>query len=460
MSQPILMPKLGQSDEVAPIVKWRKRIGEAVNKGDILFEIETEKAVLEVESFYAGNLIKIVGPAGQAAPVNAIVAFLGKPGEKAPDVAAAPASAAATASPGVEHNSGGRHGGRPSRVENKDSALPSGGSGSVPTVAAPLAASAVPSKPGRLLISPRARALANTSCIDPSGIAGSGPDGRIVEKDVRAHLDARGYDKLRISPAAKALAAQQKVDILAVTGTGEGGRIMTEDIQRAMAERPKPLTLMRQTIARRLTQSVVTSPHFYVTVSVDMGDLLKLRQEAKTRGSDYSVTDFILEACIMTLQEVPEVNSSTDGQSVRWHASVHLGLATSRPDGLVVPVIRDAQKLTLVELHQAAKALAARARDGKLLPEEMSGSTFTVSNMGMLNVENFTAIINPGESAILAVSSTLPTPVARDGNVVVRPIMKITLASDHRLVDGAMAARFVNAIKTKLEDVSLWTRSI
>ncbi|MEI7436144.1 MAG: dihydrolipoamide acetyltransferase family protein, partial [bacterium] len=250
------------------------------------------------------------------------------------------------------------------------------------------------------------------------------------------------------------------VDILTVTGTGEGGRMMTSDIKRVIAERPQPLTRMRQIIAQRLTQSVVTSPHFYVTVAVDMGGLLELRKDAKARGINYTVTDFILEACILSLQEIPEVNSSTDGRAIRWHSSVHLGLATSRPDGLVVPVIRDAQRLMLMELHEAAQALAARARDGKLRHEEMSGSTFTVSNMGMLDVENFTAIINPGEAAILAVSSTLPTPVARDGRVVVRPVMKITLSSDHRLIDGATAARFVNAIKTKLEDAALWTRLI
>ncbi len=150
------------------------------------------------------------------------------------------------------------------------------------------------------------------------------------------------------------------------------------------------------------------------------------------------------------------MNSSTDGKTARWHGAVHLGMATSLDDGLVVPVIRNAQDLSLAELHAAVVTLAAKARDGKLLPEEMSGSTFTVSNMGMLNVENFTAIINPGESGILAVSSTAATPVVRDGKVVVRDLMKITLSSDHRLIDGAVAARFINAIKSKLEDMNLW----
>jgi pyruvate dehydrogenase E2 component (dihydrolipoamide acetyltransferase) len=187
-----------------------------------------------------------------------------------------------------------------------------------------------------------------------------------------------------------------------------------------------------------------------------MTDLLEYRKELKQKNLQYSVTDFILESVVLALQESPAVNSSTDGKSAWWHSSVHLGMAASIADGLVVPVIRNADKLSLKELHDTAADLAARARDGKLMPDEMTGSTFTVSNMGMLNVENFTAIINPGEGAILAVSSTNEKPVVRKGQIVVRSIMKITLSSDHRLIDGAVAARFANTIKTKLEDVELW----
>jgi pyruvate dehydrogenase E2 component (dihydrolipoamide acetyltransferase) len=216
------------------------------------------------------------------------------------------------------------------------------------------------------------------------------------------------------------------------------------------------MSRMRQVIAQRLTQSVLTAPHFYVTVEADMTDLLALRKEINEGSVKYSVTDFILKAVILALVELPVVNSTTDGKTIRWHAVVHLGLATSLDDGLVVPVIHDAETLTMQELHQAAEALAARAREGKLRPDEMTGSTFTVSNMGMLNVENFTAIINPGESAILAVSSTVQRPVVRDGTVVVRAVMKMTLSSDHRIIDGATAVRFINAIRSKLEDMELW----
>jgi pyruvate dehydrogenase E2 component (dihydrolipoamide acetyltransferase) len=246
------------------------------------------------------------------------------------------------------------------------------------------------------------------------------------------------------------------VDILTVHPSGDGGRIVTSDIERAMEERPKAMSKMRQIIAERLTRSATTIPHFYVTVAVDMTDLLALRKQLKAAGKTYTVTDFILEAVILTLGEKPAFNSSTDGKSTRWNSSVNLGMAVSLEQGLVVPVIREAARLTLAELHEASQALAVKAREGKLRPDEMSGSTFTISNMGMLNVENFTAIINPGESAILAVSSTLPTPVVRDGKIVARDIMKITLSSDHRIIDGAQAAGFANAIKSKLEDMELW----
>lgn len=444
MAQPIIMPKMGQSEEDCTLVKWHKREGDAVKKGDILFEIEMEKAVLEIESFYEGTILKIVAGEGATLPIGATVAFIGKPGEKAPDfVPPPPKSAAAPAA-------------RPAPA-----AAPVAAPASAPTLAAaPVAPAApppsAPAVPARQAVSPRARALAKSCAISLAPIRGTGPGGRVVEKDVRAYLADKKYDSLRISPAAKALAIKEGIDILVVRGTGGSGRIMTADIERSLRERPRPMNKMRQVIAQRLTQSVVTSPHFYLTAGVDMTELLAYRTELKAAGAPYTVTDFVLEAVIMTLQEMPEFNSSTDGRTIRWHGTINLGVATSLPEGLVVPVVRNAEELGMLELHDRVAALAARAREGKLAPDEMTGSTFTVSNMGMLNVEEFTAIINPGEAAILAISTTLPTPVVRDGQVVVRSIMKITLSSDHRLIDGAQAAKFVNAIRTKLEDVKLW----
>jgi pyruvate dehydrogenase E2 component (dihydrolipoamide acetyltransferase) len=307
-------------------------------------------------------------------------------------------------------------------------------------------------------ISPRAAKLARESAINPSPIAGTGPSGRIVERDVKNYLESKGYYQLRITPAAKRLAAKENVDILSLGAEKGPGRITAASIERAIAEKPQPMSRMRQVIAARLTESFTTTPHFYVTVAVDMTELVNFRSKLKARGASYTLTDFILKAVALSLVEFPIVNSSTDGKNVHWHGKVHLGLAVNLEQGLVVPVIRDADRLSLAELHECATALVAKARAGKLTPDEMGGSTFTISNMGMLDIENFTAIINPGESAILAVSSTLKQPVVKDDQIVVRDIMKMTLSSDHRIIDGATAARFANAIKQKLEDISLWKR--
>jgi pyruvate dehydrogenase E2 component (dihydrolipoamide acetyltransferase) len=287
---------------------------------------------------------------------------------------------------------------------------------------------------------------------------GTGPEGRIIERDVKAYLEAKGYGRLRITAAARNLAAKEKLDVLTLKGTGDSGRITLEDVRRAVAEKPRPMTRMRQVIAERLSQSFRTAPHFFVTVSVDMTELLKLRSSLKADGRDYSVNDFILKAVALALVENPAVNSTTDGRNVWWHGKVNLGMAVALDQGLVVPVIRDAEDLSLDEIHEQATELSSKARAGKLTMEEMAGSTFTISNMGMMDVENFTAIINPGESAILAVSSTRAQPVVVDGQIAVRNLMKITLSSDHRLVDGAMAARFANAVKKRLEDMELWKR--
>jgi pyruvate dehydrogenase E2 component (dihydrolipoamide acetyltransferase) len=447
MATPIIMPKFGQMTEESAIVEWLKKEGDKVAKGDILFTVETDKSVMDVESFEAGTLLKIVVKPGVSVPVQSTVGFLGQPGDAIPEVTA-PAPAPA---PKPQEAARGVTSGPPAPLTR--------------TAAPPLQAPAPPSlhpsttpahQPSLFRISPRAAALARDCVIDPSRVTGSGPNGRVVEKDVKAYLDTKGYSQLRISPAAKQLAAREKLDVLAIQGTADSGRISVADVERALAEKPKPMSKMRQIIAQRLTQSVVTAPHFFVTVEVDMTDLVKFRAQLKEKGAPYTVTDFISQAVVLTLKEFPEVNSATDGKTTRWNSHVHLGVAVSLEQGLVVPVIRNAEELTIAELNARSKELADKARAGKLGPDEVSGSTFTISNMGMLDVENFTAIINPGESAILAVSSTLKKPVVRDDKVVARSIMKMTLSSDHRIIDGAMAARFVNAVKQKLENIELW----
>ncbi len=435
MATPIIMPKFGQMTEESTIVEWFKKEGDSVAKGDMLFSVETDKSVMEVESFEQGTLIKIAVKTGVSVPVQSIVGFLGQPGEAVPDIPAAAPPAAAQPKPQTA-------------AVIRPSAPPA-----PPVTVAPAPVAPPAPAPDLFRISPRAAALARASVIDPRPVKGTGPDGRIIEKDVKAYLASQGYDRLTISPAAKALAAKEGLDLLAIRAEG---RITIADVERAVAEKPVAMSKMRQVIAARLTQSVNTAPHFYVTVEVDMTDLVAYRTTLKAGGAGYTVTDFIAQAAIDCLKDFPAVNSSTDGKSTRWSSRVNLGLAVSIEEGLVVPVVFDADALSMAELSTRSKELFAKARAGKLAPDEMSGSTFTISNMGMLDVENFTAIINPGESAILAVSSVIDKPVARNGAVVIRSMMKMTLSSDHRLIDGAMAARFANAIKKKLEDTETW----
>jgi pyruvate dehydrogenase E2 component (dihydrolipoamide acetyltransferase) len=439
MATPIIMPKFGQMTEESAIVEWLKQEGDHVAKGDILFRVETDKSVMDVESFAEGTLIKIAVPRGVNVPVQSTVGFLGKPGEPIPAITAPEPAAPKLRAPASV----------PAKPEKlvKPAGLATG---------APVAPLPVPAAPALFRISPRAAALARHSVIDATHIQGTGPEGRVVEKDVRNYLQQHGYDKLRISPAAKELAAGEKLDVLTIQHTG--GRITVPDVQRALAERPKPMSKMRQIIAQRLTQSFRDTPHFYVTVAVDMTGMIAHRGQLKAAGAPYTVTDFIAEAAVLTLQEFPDVNSSTDGRTTRWNSHVNLGIAVSLEQGLVVPVIRAAEQLSLLELCRQSRALVEKARTGKATPDELSGGTFAISNMGMMDVENFGAIINPGESAILAVASTQPQPVVRDGEIVVRQMMKLTLSCDHRIVDGALGAKFVNAIKQKLEDIELWKR--
>ena len=442
MVTPIIMPKFGQMTEESTIVEWLKKEGDKVAKGETLFSVETDKSVMEVESFKDGTLLKIVADVGVAVPVQSVVGYLGEKGEAIPETPIPKRPAPARAAPILRAAA-------PSSPGRASAAA----APRAPAAPAPAAATA----PALFRISPRAAALARERVIDPHPISGSGPEGRVVERDVKAYLDAQDYESLRVSPAAKALAAKEGLDLLAVRGGAGSKRIEVADVERAVAEKPKPLSRMRQAIAQRLTQSVVAAPHFYVTVEADMTDILAQRARLKAGGARYTVTDFIAEASVLALKEFPTVNSSTDGRSVRWHSRVHLGIAVNLDEGLVVPVVRDADEMTMAELSERSRRLVERARAGALAPDEMSGSTFTISNMGMLDVENFTAIINPGESAILAVSSIIRKPVVRGDEIVARPMLKMTLSSDHRLIDGATAARFVNRIKAKLEDNRLWS---
>lgn len=457
MAKLIPVPKLGQSEETVSIVKWHKSEGDEIRKGDVLFEVETDKSVLEVESQFEGTLLKIVLPAGEEVPVMSVAAVVGKPGEDIPPIeqpkpaaaekpARAP-KAAAQQQDVAEPKGAGRAPGPPSPA-----APPA------PAVAAPIE----PPAPRRKALSPRARKFASDYLIDAADVPGTGPGGRVVERDVKAYLEDTGYFERKITPAAHNVAAALGLRIFDIRPTGVTGRITVSDVRRAQAEQPQVMPKIRQTIARRLQLSKQTIPHFYVTVNVDMTDLIQYRQSLKETGYTTSINDFVAKAVALALCEFPAANSCTeDGVHLKWNSEVNLGIAVNIEGGLVVPVLRNADRMTLDELHDAAKELAGKARSGKLTPADMEGGTFTLSNMGMLKVDNFAAIINPGESSLLAVASAAPAAVVNaDREVTVRDMMKITLSADHRVVDGAVAAGFVNAVKNKLEDIELWKQEI
>ncbi|HZW00751.1 MAG TPA: dihydrolipoamide acetyltransferase family protein, partial [Candidatus Deferrimicrobium sp.] len=374
-------------------------------------------------------------------PVESIVAWIGQPGEEIPE-----AVAAGSAAPAVD--------GTAPASASPQGAFRSQSGASATEKTAPVAQSAG----GRIVISPRASRVAAELGIDPRSVTGTGPGGRIVERDVLAAASQATASAPAAQPA-PALAGATAAAALSAQAAVPVARSAPVLPAAAMSGPGETLSRMRQTIARRLTEGT-SVPTFTVTVAVDMTDLLKLRADLKSRGSDISVTDFIHTATVQALGEFPILNASTDGVTVWKHEHVHLGVAVSVPAGLLVPVVREADMLSVRALHDRTAEVVTAARTGKISPDALSGSTFSVSNMGMFGVEQFTAIINPGEAGILAVSSVTPEPRVFGDGIAVRQAMRITLTADHRLVDGEIGARFVNAIKRRLEDADAFRNQV
>ena len=455
MATKIPIPKLGQSEETVVIDNWKVKEGDTIKKGDVIFEVETDKAVLEVESQFEGTILKILVPAGKEVPVMTTGAIIGEAGEAVPAemLEAAPAAAPAPA-PAPAAAPAPAPAAAPAPKAAPAAAAPAAAAAAP---AAPKAAPApAPAKAGKLKASPRAKKFAKDYLIDLKKVNGTGGNGRVTEKDVKNYLEVTGYNDRKITPVAFNMAKAEGLELLEIEGTGDNGRITLADVKVAVDSRPQPMTTMRKVIAQRLSQSKQTIPHFYVTVAVEMDKIMDFRKQLKADGINLSVNVFVLKAVALALKEFPLVNSVCDGSTVTKKPHINVGMAVSIDNGLVVPVLRDTDKMGLDEIQEESGILAEKARAGKLSPSDMQGGTFTVSNMGMMNVESFGAIINPGESAILAVASGVPTAVVRDGEIVVRNMMKITLSADHRVIDGSMAAAFVNAVKAKLEDAELW----
>jgi len=435
MIQKVILPKLGETVEVSTIERWIKNEGDAVAAGDILCEITTDKATLEVESYYRGTLLKILAPRGNELPVGSVIAIIGDKGEAIPPEILGAAGAAAGAATAKK-------------------AVP-------PAEKADARAEAAPAAPaGRVFASPRARRLAREWLVNLERIKGTGPGGRIVEADVQAA--AKAARAVRASPVARRLAEREGVDLATVQGGGHGGKVMKEDVLRAAAgpaaERGTageiiPLTAMRRIIAERMLESKQTIPCYYLEMDVDVTDLVCLRNKLNARGDGVKISfnDFVLKACGVALKTFPVVNSRWVEGGIQRRGEVNIGLAVGLDDGLIVPVVRDVDRKSLRQVSVESAGLTERARAKRLLPDEYQGGCMTVSNLGMFGIRSFIAVANPGESTILGLGTVDDRVVFRQGGIQVRKVMALTLSVDHRLVDGARGAQFLEVIRDGLE---------
>ncbi len=424
----ILMPALSPTMEEGALAKWNIKEGDKVTSGDVIAEIETDKATMEVEAVDEGTVGKIVIPEGtQGVKVNAVIAVLLEDGESADDIAGAaqkPEAAAKKASNGAAP---------------QEQAKPA---------PAPTPPSATPSADGaRVFASPLARRIAKDKGLDLASVKGSGPHGRIVKSDVES---ATAQPKAAASEAPKAAAPAP-----AAAPAGPG----LETIKKIYADREyKEVTLdgMRKTIAARLSEAKQTIPHFYLRRDIELDALMAFRAQlnakAADRGVKLSVNDFIIKACALALIGVPGCNAIWAGDRVLQFKAADVAVAVAIEGGLFTPVIRDAQAKSLSALSAEMKDLAARARDRKLAPHEYQGGAFAISNLGMMGIDNFDAVINPPHASILAVGAGVRKPVVRGDAVAIATVMSVTLSVDHRVIDGALGAAFLSAVKAYLED--------
>ncbi len=440
MAKVIVMPKLGYTQDEGSIAEWHKKVGDSVKKGEPFFDVHTDKSVVTVEASSNGTLLKIALEPEVTVPVLTPVAVVGEPGEDADAVLASHVTAVAadaevTADFGKEEEA-------------------------APAEAAPAPAAA----PADLKLTPRAKTYMKNNDIDPASVAqiqGTGFQGGITERDIKA------------SPLAKKLAEKAGVDLANVAGSGVGGKIMKADVQAAAAAAPAapagstadkqiektvPYKGVRKIIGDRLSQSKFTAPHLYFTDSIDMTNFTAFRKTLnETADTKVAVSDLMILAASKALRKFPGVNVSLQDDQIIYYKSTNVGMAVAGDNGLIVPVVKNVQEKTLSQIAGETRDLVARAKEGKLKPEEYSGGTFSISNLGMFGIENFTAIINPPEAAILSISSTRKTPVVvtdAEGNdtIAIRPMMNVQLSVDHRVIDGLLAAQFVGYFKELLEN--------
>jgi len=431
MAEIIRMPRLSDTMEEGNIVGWQKSVGDAVAPGDILAEVETDKATMELESFNDGVLLHI-GVAEGPVAVEGVIAIIGEKGEDISELlkqienegnqSAAPAEEK-SAEPKAEKAEA-------AAPATQKSAAPAAEKQAAPSPSPVPATTHIPHhSDGRVFASPLAKKMASEEGLDISRIAGSGENGRVVKRDIDNAIEN--------GVSAPAAAAPQ----------------MISHIPDPSVYGDKPVSQMRKVIAKRLGQSKFSAPHFYLTMEMDMGNAMEARkalnEDAPVR---ISYNDMIVKACGAALRRHPEINASWLGDKITYHQDINIGVAVAIDEGLMVPVIRQADLKSLSAIKTEIKELAGKAKERKLSPDEMSGNTFTISNLGMFDIDEFTAIINPPDACILAVGSIVGKPLVKDGEIVVGNIMKVTLSCDHRIVDGAKGATFLQTLKSFLEN--------
>jgi len=404
MAEVINMPKMSDTMTEGVIVSWLKNVGDDIKPGDILAEVETDKATMELENFVKGTLLHIGIPAGGSVPVDALIAIVGQKGEDISALLNAPAASAP--------------------AEPKQEAKEEVATAEVATVAV-----SEPSNVGsdsRIKASPLAKSLAKEKGIDLTAVAGSGDNGRIVKKDIENY-----------TPAAKAS-----------TNSVSLPQIVAQESHTEVA-----VSQMRKVIARRLSESKHTAPHFYLTMSINMDKTIAARKQMNEYSDvKISVNDIIVKAVALSLRKNPAANSSWLGDKIRYNNHIHIGVAVAIEDGLIVPVVKFADNKSLAHISTEVKQLAEKAKSKKLQPNEFEGNTFTISNLGMFGIDEFTAIINPPDACILAVGAAKETVVAENGQMKIAQIMKVTLSCDHRVVDGAVGSAFLVTLKDLLEN--------
>jgi pyruvate dehydrogenase E2 component (dihydrolipoamide acetyltransferase) len=443
MATQVVMPKLSPTMEEGQVARWLKKEGDKVSMGEPLAEIDTDKATMEMQALSAGVLRKVLIHEGESAPLGQPIAIIGEPDEDISELlktatAAAPAKEAGAA---------------PEKLPESDKApaieKPTAESDKAPAIEKPTAEPAPTSKPepstdgrrpagGRMLVSPIAARMAAEAGLDLNSVQGSGPAGRIIKRDVEEAMKAP-------KPGAGTGA---KLRPLAMPKAQPGA------VYGPSAYRDEPMSEMRRTIARRLVTSLGPIPHFFLTTEIEMDRAADMRQQINTLYPDakVSINDVIIKVAAVALIQHPQVNASFQDKTVRYYEHADIGVAVATENGLITPVVRAADVKSLIDIASEVRELAGRARERKLKPEEYMGATFSISNLGMFGIDEFTAVINPPEAAILAIGAMGEKPIARNGEIEIHKAMRVTMSCDHRVVDGAVGAQFLQTFKQILEN--------